>query len=468
MSGTALLRTCNRSVGIIVCMMDNEKNIFDTDKIFRLLMKTAPPVMLAQLIQALYNIVDSFFIGRYSGDALTALSVVFPIQLLSSSIAIGTAVGVNILIARFLATEREKDAENVAGTGLLLAILSWIVFIGVSFLILNIYIPFSVEAPEAQRYAFIYGRIVCAGSIGIFLESTWSKILQARGNMKRPMAAQITGALVNIGLDPILIFGVGRFEGWGIAGAAIATVIGQIVAAVITGRKGFYRIPQFAVARSFIPTIYKAALPNIIMQVLYSVYIAGLNLVLARFGDAAVTVLGLYYKLQTFFFIPTIALETCVMPIFSYNYAREKLLRCKKIFWVSEGISVVCLAVACILFVVIPVPLLQIFSNNPEVLTVGETALKIIGPSFLPASIGFLSVTFFQATGKPVQSIVLTLMRQVFLLVPVAWALAFLGVDYVWFTYPITETVVGVTGYLLYWKMTKGWKAPKMESATPK
>ena len=212
-----------------------ENDFFGKGKISRILLQIAPPVMLAQLIQALYNIVDSFFVGRYSNNALTALSVIYPLQLIIVALAVGTGVGVNTYMARKYAQQKPETADAVAGTGMVLAIGTWAVFAIVSSCIMEPYVRTSATSLEAIADAVTYGRIVCIGSIGVFLEGCWTKVHQAQGNMRLPMIAQIVGALVNIVLDPLLIFGLGPIPTMGVAGAAWATAAGQIAAAIITG-----------------------------------------------------------------------------------------------------------------------------------------------------------------------------------------------------------------------------------------
>lgn len=306
-----------------------EESLFEQKNIWKILIKIAPPVMLAQLIQALYNIVDSYFVGRYSEDGLTALSIVFPIQLVITAIAVGTGVGVNTKMSWYYAKGDPEKADRIAGTGMVLAFISWLFFASVSLAIMVPYARLSADSIYAIKYASSYGRIVCFGSLGIFLEGNWSKVHQAGGNMRLPMIAQIAGAVTNIVLDPILIFGWKFVPAMGIAGAGYATISGQVVAAVITA-SGFRKPPDWGELGGYAKEIYKLGYPSILMQMLYTVYIAVLNIILAGFSDSAVTVLGLYYKVQTFFFIPLSGLQTCMVPLLSYTVAKQDYKRCKK------------------------------------------------------------------------------------------------------------------------------------------
>ena len=278
--------------------------LFGTEKIGKILLRLAPPVMLAQLIQALYNIVDSLFVGKYADSGLTALSIVYPLQLLMIALAVGTGVGVNTVMAARLGIGRKKQAEEYAGVATPMALIMWLVFAGVCWCIMPLYARVSSQSPDVIRDVVTYGRIVCLFSTGLFLESVWTKVHQANGDMKTPMAAQIAGAVTNIVLDPLLIFGLLGLPRLGIAGAAIATVAGQFVAAAIVSRGGFYPAPARRVCLRAVPIVLRLGFPNMLMQSAYTFYILGLNLILAGFSDQAVTALGLYYKWQTFFFIP--------------------------------------------------------------------------------------------------------------------------------------------------------------------
>ena len=301
-----------------------QTDLFGTEKISRILFRLAPPVMLAQLIQALYNIVDSFFVGKYSDSGLTALSIIYPMQLLMIAFAVGTGVGINSVMAAKLGTGNRKEADEYAGVGTPLAVVLWLLFATVCYLIMPFYARMSTDSEAVIQDVITYGRIVCVFSFGLFLESIWTKVLQSNGDMKTPMFAQILGAVTNIVLDPLLIFGLLGLPEMGIAGAAVATVAGQIVAALVVMKKGFRRSPELKLYPHHIAAIFRLGVPNILMQSAYTFYILGLNLILATFCDQAVTALGLYYKWQTFFFIPLGAMQTCIVPVISYNYAARK------------------------------------------------------------------------------------------------------------------------------------------------
>lgn len=433
--------------------MAQDNSFFGTEKVGRLLLRLAPPVMLAQLIQALYNIVDSYYVGQYSKDGLAALSVIFPVQLLISALAVGTGVGVNTIMSKFDGLSNRKAADETAGVGFLLSVITWVAFSLISCCLMGVYTGVSLSTPQAREYACVYGRIVCGFSFGIFLESNWTKVLQARGDMKTPMIAQVLGAVTNIFLDWLLIFGIGIFPKLGIAGAAIATVIGQILAAVIVGIKAFRRVPSLSICKQYVKPVYRAGAPNILMNALCTIYIVALNLILVSFSDDAVTVLGLYYKLQSFCLIPVMGLTTCIVPILSYNYAAGLFSRCKAVLWTSVAISAVCMGVGTLAFELFPTQLLSIFADGQtEILKIGNLALRIIGISFVPISVSLVMPTYFQAIGKGMQSISLTVLRQLILLIPLAWVFSFIGLNYVWLAFPITEIITAITGYVLYQK----------------
>ena len=268
--------------------------LFGSEKISKILFRLAPTVMLAQLIKALYNIIDSLFLGRYSDSGLTALSIIYPIQLLMIALAVGTGVGINTVMAAKLGSGSKKEAEEYAGVGTPLAALLWCLFALICWLIMPAYARMSTSSPEIISDVVTYGRIVCVFSFGLFLESVWTKILQAQGNMKTPMAAQIIGAVTNIILDPLLIFGMFGLPEMGIAGAAVATVAGQVVAALVVMKKGFRKPAALHEFPRRTGKIFRLGLPNILMQSAYTFYILGLNLILSGFSDQAVTALGLY------------------------------------------------------------------------------------------------------------------------------------------------------------------------------
>ena len=447
--------------GTVMDTTGNQTDFFGTEKISKILFHLAPPVMLAQLIQALYNIVDSLFVGRYSETGLTALSIIYPIQLLMIALAVGTGVGINTVMAAKLGMNDRKTAEEFAGVGTPLAAALWLVFALVCWAIMPAYARMSTDSEEVIRDVICYGRIVCVFSFGLFLESIWTKILQADGDMKTPMIAQIVGAVTNMILDPILIFGMFHLPAMGISGAAAATVSGQIVAAAVVFRRGCRRSPSRWVYPSHIAKIFRMGIPNILMQSAYTFYIFGLNLILATFSDQAVTALGLYYKWQTFFFIPLGAMQTCIVPVISFNYAARKIDRCRKTLFLSVAFGMALMAVGTLCFELIPAQMLRVFSSDEQVVAIGTVGFRFIGVSFIPLVTSLIYPVFFQAVGSSLKSSLLTIVRTVVLFVPLAYLFSRAGLQWFWLTYPVTEVVTSLIGWGFYRSFLREERAGK-------
>ncbi|MDD6216767.1 MAG: MATE family efflux transporter [Roseburia sp.] len=428
---------------------------YGKEKISKILLKLAPPVMLAQLIQALYNIIDSLFIGRYSEEGLTALSIIYPIQLLMIALAVGTGVGINTIMAARLGQGKKEKANEYAGIGTPLALGLWFLFAFVCWFMMPFYARLSTNSQTVIGDVVLYGRIVCVFSIGLFLESIWTKVLQAEGDMKTPMFAQIMGAVTNIILDPLLIFGKIGLPEMGIGGAAVATVAGQIVAAIIVGRKGFRKSPGKAVYPGHIAKIFRIGTPNILMQSAYTFYIFGLNLILSGFSDQAVTTLGLYYKWQTFFFIPLGAMQTCIVPVISFNYAAKNIERCKKTLSTSVLFGMLLVSIGTVCFSTIPGQMLSVFSSDPVVIDIGKVAFRFIGTSFLTMVTSLIFPVFFQAVGSSLKSSMLTVIRTVVLFVPLGFLFSRFGLTWFWLTFPITELVTSLVGVGFYIQFLK-------------
>ena len=427
-------------------------DLFATEKISKILFRLAPPVMLAQLIQALYNIVDSLFVGRYSDSGLTALSIIYPIQLLMIALAVGTGVGINTSMAARLGVGNRKEADEYAGVGTPLAIALWFLFALICWAIMPYYARMSTSSEAVIRDVTVYGRIVCVFSFGLFLESIWTKVLQSVGDMKTPMTAQIIGAVTNIILDPLLIFGILGLPKMGIAGAAAATVAGQIAAAAVVFKKAFRKLPQRSVYPRCIARIFRLGTPNILMQAAYTFYILGLNLILSAFSDQAVTALGLYYKWQTFFFIPLGAMQTCIVPIISYNYAARNIDRCRKTLSTAVSFGLALMALGTVCFILIPTEMLKVFTSDARVIEIGSVGFRFVGISFLPMVTSLIFPVFFQAVGSAFKSSALTVIRTVILFVPLGFLFSRLGLNWFWMTFPVTEVLTSIVGMVFYRK----------------
>lgn len=427
-----------------------EAQFFGQEKIWKILLKIAPPVMLAQLIQALYNLVDSLFVGRYAASGLTALSIIYPIQLLMMALAIGTGVGINTAMAARFGVGKTESAQEFAEIGTPLAGVLWVLFASVTWLLMPWYARISSPSPEVVAEVVVYGRIVCVCSFGLFFESIWSKILQAQGDMRTPMVAQILGAVTNIALDPLLIFGWFGLPELGIAGAAIATVMGQVVAALVVMRKGYRKPSAQGRYRRRVGEIYRLGIPNILMQSAYTFYIFGLNLILSGFSDQAVTALGLYYKWQTFFFIPLSAMQTCMVPIVSFNYAARRIRRCKRTLMTAVLFGMALMAVGTLCFETIPAQMLRVFTADEQVVAIGRWGFRWIGVSFIPMVTSLVFPVFFQAVGAAGKSSLLTVVRTVVLFVPLGALFSRFGLEYFWLTFPVTETLTSLLGLEYY------------------
>ena len=415
----------------------------------KLLLKMSPPVMLSLLIQSIYNIADSFFVARYSTEGLTALSIIYPVQLLITALATGTGAGVNILISRLDGKGEKEEQHNLIRTGLILNFFHFLIFAFAGNMLANAYFSLSTGNAVVKTQGILYSRIIFSGSLGLFIESICTKILQARGNMVIPMIAQVTGSVVNILLDIILIFGAGHIPALGITGAASATVIGQWMAMLITllsvakkySLKGKFRLDS-------IRQIYANGIGSIVTQSLYTLYIIGLNMILKLFTEDAVTVLGIYYKIQSFFFIPLLGFQQVLLPLFSYHYGAGNHRRNREILKYSSAFSVSIMAIATGIFILFPKHLIHIFSAESGIVTIGKYAFPVISVSFVFAGFTIVITSYLQGIAHIKTSLFIIVLRQVFLLVPLAWLFHFISLNAVWWTFPVTEIIASITGIL--------------------
>lgn len=442
----------------------NVENKMGTMPVPKLLFNMAIPMVVSMLIQALYNIVDSAFVGRYSSEALEAVSIAFPIQNLMIAVSTGTGVGINALLSRHLGEKKFDEANKTANTGIFLAICSYIAFAVIGLTVMYPYYSMQSDIHEVIVYGEEYLSIVTVCGFGLFGEIVAERLLQSTGKTFYSMLTQGTGAIINIILDPILIFGMFGLPEMGVAGAAIATVIGQCVAAVL----GFIlnikvnkeiRIDIksiFKPERKEIGKIYAVGIPSILMASTTSVLTVGMNLILKKFSEDAITVFGIYFKLNSFVFMPIFGMNNGLVPILSYNYGAVKYDRIKKAVKLAMACAIAYMTVGLIVFQIMPDKLLMIFSVNSSVMSIGVAALKIISLSFLFAGVGIIGSTVFQAIGNPVHSLIMSVLRQLVIILPAAFLLSFLGnVDYVWWSYPIAEAVSFVLCLILLVKTLK-------------
>ena len=432
--------------------------------IAKLLLKLSPPVMLALLIQSVYNIVDSYFIARYSAAGFTALSVFFPVQLLMIALATGTGVGINILVSR-IDGEGKTDTGAQCGivkSGLFLGIVNYLVFASLGLYAAKPFFEISSAQGAVRALGCEYANIVLLFSFPLFAEANCTKILQARGDMSTPMFAQVAGALFNVAADPVLIFGHFGFPELGMKGAAIATVAGQLIAMSIT-LAAVLRLYRLSGKISFASCvkIYRAGFPSMVLQALFTVYIIGLNLILKLFTEDAVTVLGIYYKLQTFYLIPIAGLEQVILPIISFNYGARDMKRVGETLADAMSFTCAVMFAATLLFMAAPDALMSAFSPNAAVVSIGRHALRVISVSFVPLGAFLIFVAYFQGIDMGRAAIAATVLRQVALFVPLAWLLHFFGLEYVWYTFPATEFLTAALCTILYLRRGKAARSGK-------
>lgn len=428
-----------------------------------LIFSMALPAMISMLINALYNIVDSIFVARYSATALTAVSLVFPLQQLVIAIAVGTGVGVNSLIARCLGAKDEEKAAHAAEHGVILSIIGGIVFVLIGFLGSRPFLAGFTENTSVLEQAVSYSHIAVGWSIFVMVSIMCEKIQQSTGNMIIPMVQGLVGAIVNIILDPLLIFGLGPFPEMGIRGAALATVIGQIIGMIIGLWGTFFhqkvlhvRTSGWRLQLKMLGEIYQVGLPGIIMQSIVSVMTAGMNVILIQFSEVAVTVLGIYFKLQTFIYMPVFGLNQGALPVMGYNYGAKDRYRLIGAYRITLGSALIILVVGTILFQILPAQMIGLFipSNDPkaaaDMLAVGIPALRIISLSFIGAGFGIINSTVFQAIGHGMASLIVSVCRQLFIILPAAFLLSnWFGLGAVWYAFPVAEYVAVVISYII-------------------
>lgn len=414
----------------------------------KLLFNMAIPMVVSMLMQALYNIVDSAFVGMYSTHALEAVSIAFPIQNLMIAFATGTGVGINALLSRHLGEKKFEAADTTANTGLFLAICSYILFAILGLTIVRPFFSMQSDIAEVVNYGEEYLTVILLCGFGIFGEITNERLLQATGRTVYSMITQGTGAVLNIILDPIMIFGYCGMPALGVKGAAIATVIGQCVAFILAlifnikvNKEVNIRISKiFKPQLQEIIKIYEIGIPSIIMTSITSFLTVGMNLILKKFSEDAITVFGVYFKLNSFVFMPVFGLNNGMVPILSYNYGAKKHDRIIKTVRLGMSCAVIYMLAGLAVFEIMPDKLLMIFSASENVMNIGVTALRIIGLSFIFAGIGIVSSTVFQSIGNPLHSLLISVLRQLVIILPVAYLLSLTGsVSNVWWSYPIAE-----------------------------
>ena len=431
-----------------------------------LIFSMALPAMVSMIINALYNIVDSIFVAQYSQSALAAVSLVFPLQTLVVAIGVGTGVGVNSLISRRLGEKRQLHADSAAEHGIALSIIGGIVFLVLGFGLSGVFVSAFGATEEVSVQAVQYSHIAVGLSIFVMISMMCEKVQQSTGNMIIPMRQGLTGAIVNIILDPLMIFGIGPFPEMGVAGAALATVIGQIFGMLI-GLWGVFKhqkvlklnMRKFKWRLQTVKDIYRVGLPGIVMQSITSVMTAGMNGILIGFSQTAVNVLAVYFKLQTFVLMPVFGLNQGALPVMGYNYGARNKKRLFGAYRIALGTAVAIMLLGFVLFQLFPEPMLMMFVDRTdaaamqEMLDTGVPALKTISLSFVGAAFGIINSTVFQATARGLNSLIVSVCRQLVIILPAAWLLGrFVGLNAIWYSFPIAEIASFLISYLLLWR----------------
>ena len=424
----------------------------------KLLISMSLPMIASMLVQALYNIVDSMFVAQLNEGALTAVSLVFPVQNLMIAVASGTGVGINALLSRSLGEKKLDQANKIASNGVFLALISSLVFAVIGIFCSRLF--FAAQTTDAQivEYGTQYMSIITIASIGIFLQVTYERLLQSTGKTFFNMITQGTGAIINIILDPILIFGWFGLPAMGVTGAALATVIGQFCASILAvffhnkhNAEIIVRARGFKIDKETIVSIYKIGVPSILMQSIGSVTTFCMNNILLMFSATAATVFGVYFKLQSFIFMPLFGLTNGMIPIVAYNYGARNKKRIYNTISISMLIAIIIMSIGLLVFQTLPATLLGLFDASEQMLAIGIPALRIISVSFIFAGYSIISSSVFQALGNGVYSLAVSVARQLVVIIPVAFLFAkFFGLNMVWWAYPIAEiaSVAGCTFFL--------------------
>ena len=449
--------------------MQKTENIMGTKKVMPLLISMSVPPMISMLIQALYNIVDSMYVARVSEDALTAVSIAFPLQNLIIAVSCGFGIGLSSCVARALGAKAEKEVTSAATHGFLLSGVHWLLFVLMGLFVTGPFLRNFTDSPQIYEMSCQYTQIVLCFSIGSMYHLYAEKLFQATGSMVLPMIFQGAGAIFNIILDPIFIFGWFGIPAMGVQGAAIATVASQILAAALS--MVFFlkkctsvriHLKGFRFEKNMLWKIYTVAIPSAIMMSLPSVLVAALNSVLSAFSATAIAVFGLYIKIQTFVYMPANGVIQGMRPIMSYNYGAGNRKRMKETLKASLEAAGVIMTLGTVLFMAFPQGIMQLFNANAEMFEIGVPMLRIIAIGFIISTVGCVLSGAFEALGKGVQSLVVSLLRQLIIIIPLSAVLSkTAGLYGVWATFPAAELIAAVIGCSLYRNFMKKLKLTK-------
>lgn len=425
----------------------------------QLLINMSLPMMISMLVQALYNIVDSIFVSRIDENALTAVSLAFPLQTLMIALGTGTGVGINALLSKSLGEKDFNRANKTAVNGIFLSWVCYIIFLLVGIFMTGPFYLSQTKDAQIMEYGKQYLTIICGCSFGMYTQFVAERLLQSTGKTFYTMITQGTGAVINIILDPVFIFGYFGVPRMGVAGAAIATVIGQIVAGIIAMMINIKKNTEIKIQfRGFKPDmriiaqIYQVGIPSIIMQAIGSVMTYGMNQILMAFTSTAAAVFGVYFKLQSFIFMPVFGLNNGMVPIIAYNYGAGKKDRLIKTIKLSIAYAVALMVIGFAVFQIFPAQLFTLFEASETMLAIGIPALRIISISFLLAGFSIICGSVFQALGNGVYSMLVSIARQLLVLLPVAYLLSLSGnVNDVWWAFPIAELMaMALSTFFLY------------------
>ncbi len=441
-----------------------EENKMGVKPVKPLIVGMALPMMLSMLVQALYNIVDSYFVAKVSEDAVTAVTLAFPMQNLMISIGMGTCVGVNALLSKALGQKNKKAVDDAANTGLLLTAVHFVLFLIIGFFLSSVFIHSQTDNAQIASYAISYLKIISVMSFGCFFQVMFERLLQSTGKTQLSMISQMSGAIINMVLDPIMIFGLYGFPRMEVAGAAVATCIGQVCACVI----GFVlnikynRDISISLSKMFKPhfetikKVYIIGIPSTLMMAIGSLMTYFMNLILGGFSSTAQAVFGIYFRLQSFFFMPVFGLNNALIPVLAYNFGAKRKDRIMEALKFTVVVAVCIMLTGTATFMAIPKQLLLIFEASEEMLAIGVTALRIIGLNYPMAAVAIVLGSVFQAFAKSQYSFFTSVARQLVVLIPVAWLLAQTGViSNVWWAFPISEVVSLAVTFVFFKKVKK-------------
>lgn len=441
----------------------NNNDFMKTKPVLPLILSMSMPMVISMLVNSLYNIVDSFFVAKISENAMTSLSLVFPVQNFVNSIAVGFGVGINATISYFLGAKKRKQADNAASVGMLLSIVHGILMLIICNLIMPSFLSMFTTDNEVINLGIRYSRIVFSFSIFICVSLTFEKVFQAVGKMTFTMISLMSGCIVNIILDPVLIFGSGPFKSLGINGAAIATDIGQLTTFLIyifiylrqdIGIK--FNIKNLSFDKSVIKKLYAIGIPATLNMALPSVLTSALNAILSTFSGMYVVILGIYYKLQTFLYLPANGLIQGMRPIIGYNYGAGEKKRVKQIYHTTLALNSAIMIFGTIICLILPDKLISLFATNINTIHAGKAALRIICLGFIVSTISVTASGALEGLGMGIQSLMISLLRYVIIILPAAFILSrIIGVYGVWNSFWIAEVVTAIFSYAMVRKIFK-------------